>query len=96
MIRISVKKRSTKHIDEVLEMPQQTTLSALRLFLRQTYAYFPTKYLFETTQRVIISKNTESHVLVGDVGEEIFINTKAYALEAEQTLHGNATFLQLL
>lgn len=84
MFRITIKKRSTVHINETLEMPQQTTLSALRVFLRHTYCYFPIKYFFEMTDGTVIKKRAEKNVFVQDVGDQIYLNTRAYSAHAQK------------
>jgi len=79
MIRLSIKKRSSLHINEILEMPRMTTLSSLRVFIKQSYPYFPTRYVFETVRGYLIDPLAEKTTQVTDIGANtVYMNTASY------------------
>ena len=56
-------------------MPEVTDLSSLRLFLKQTYPYLPTKFLFETPNGVVIDHVAEKNLSVMELGPILYLHS---------------------
>ena len=69
-----VRSRISQFMKETLEMPSETNLRSLRVFLLRNFPYFPRKFLFELSDGSKIDKHIEKTVLVTSLSETIYLH----------------------
>jgi len=72
-VRINVRSRKEICINETMEMPVETTLASLRLFLRKTFPYLPWAFKFETEKKVTIDISLEKRILVSALCPTVYL-----------------------